>query len=162
MKKIECVIRPIKIDEVKAALENIGVVGMTVSDVRGYGKQRGRTEKYRGNTYVVNLLPKVKIEVVTADANADDVIEAILQAAQTGEIGDGKIFVSEVEIAVRIRTGERGESAVQQAQVRLTESSLNPRYGILSSGLTAAARWIIQDWTRYEYDRIENNSNRNL
>jgi nitrogen regulatory protein P-II 1 len=112
MKKIECIIRPIKIDEVKAALENVGVVGMTVSDVRGYGKQRGRTEKYRGNTYVVNLLPKVKIEVVTTDERADDVVEAMLTAAQTGEIGDGKIFVSHVEQAVRIRTGDRGELAV--------------------------------------------------
>ena len=112
MKKIECVIRPIKIDEVKVALEDIGIIGMTVSDVRGYGKQRGRTEKYRGNTYVVNLLPKVKIEIVTTDDRADDVVEAMLNAAQTGEIGDGKIFVSDVEEAVRIRNGDRGESAV--------------------------------------------------
>jgi nitrogen regulatory protein P-II 1 len=112
MKKIECVIRPIKIDEVKAALEAIGVVGMTVADVRGYGKQRGRTEKYRGNTYVVNLLPKVKLEIVVADDRAEDVVEIVLEAAKTGEIGDGKIFVSTVEQAVRIRTGERGESAL--------------------------------------------------
>src|SRR5580700_7282457 len=112
MKKIECVIRPIKIDEVKVALEEIGIVGMTVSDVRGYGKQRGRTEKYRGNTYVVNLLPKVKIEIVTTDDRAEDVVQAMLLAAQTGEIGDGKIFVSHVEDAVRIRDGDRGESAV--------------------------------------------------
>jgi nitrogen regulatory protein P-II 1 len=112
MKKIECVIRPIKIDEVKVALEEIGIVGMTVSDVRGYGKQRGRTEKYRGNTYVVNLLPKVKIEIVTTDDLAEDVVQAMLTAAQTGEIGDGKIFVSHVEEAVRIRNGDRGESAV--------------------------------------------------
>jgi nitrogen regulatory protein P-II 1 len=112
MKKIECVIRPIKIDEVKAALEAIGVVGMTVADVRGYGKQRGRTEKYRGNTYVVNLLPKVKLEIVVADDRTDDVVEIVLEAAKTGEIGDGKIFVSAVEEAVRIRTGERGEAAL--------------------------------------------------
>ena len=112
MKKIECVIRPIKIDEVKVSLENIGIVGMTVSDVRGYGKQRGRTEKYRGNPYVVNLLPKVKIEIVTTDDRAEDVVQAMLAAAQTGEIGDGKIFVSHIEEAVRIRTGERGGSAV--------------------------------------------------
>jgi nitrogen regulatory protein P-II 1 len=112
MKKIECVIRPIKIDEVKAALEAIGVVGMTVADVRGYGKQRGRTEKYRGNTYVVNLLPKVKLEIVVADDRAEDVVEIVLDAARTGEIGDGKIFVSTVEQAVRIRTGERGEEAL--------------------------------------------------
>ena len=112
MKKVECVIRPIKIDEVKAALEAIGIVGMTVADVRGYGKQRGRTEKYRGNTYVVNLLPKVKLEIVVADSRAEDVLEIVLDAARTGEIGDGKIFVSTVEQAVRIRTGERGDDAL--------------------------------------------------
>src|ERR1043165_10180613 len=88
MKKIECVIRPMKIDDVKSALEAIGIVGMTVTDVRGYGKQRGRTEKYRGNTYVVNLLPKVKIEVVVPDERAEEVVEIALEAAQTGEIGD--------------------------------------------------------------------------
>ena len=112
MKKIECVIRPIKIDDVKAALESIGIVGMTVADVRGYGKQRGRTEKYRGNTYVVNLLPKVKIEIVVPDDRAEEVVEIALEAAQTGEVGDGKIFISNVEQAVRIRTGERGDSAL--------------------------------------------------
>src|SRR5205809_3354103 len=112
MKKIECVIRPIKIDVVKEALSSIGIVGMTVSDVRGYGKQRGRTEKYRGNTYVVNLLPKVKIEIVVADDRAEEVVEIALEAAYTGEIGDGKIFVSTVEEAIRIRTGERGEAAL--------------------------------------------------
>jgi nitrogen regulatory protein P-II 1 len=112
MKKVECVIRPIKIDEVKVALEAIGVVGMTVADVRGYGKQRGRTEKYRGNTYVVNLLPKVKLEIVVSDERAEDVVEIVLEAARTGEIGDGKIFVSTVEEAVRIRTGERGDAAL--------------------------------------------------
>lgn len=112
MKKIECVIRPMKIDEVKEALESIGIVGMTVTDVRGYGKQRGRTEKYRGNTYVVNLLPKVKLEIVVPDDRAEEVVEIVLEAAQTGEIGDGKIFVATVEEAVRIRTGERGEAAL--------------------------------------------------
>jgi nitrogen regulatory protein P-II 1 len=112
MKKIECVIRPMKIDDVKEALASIGVVGMTVADVRGYGRQRGRTEKYRGNTYVVNLLPKVKIEVVVPDDRAEEAVEVALEAAQTGEIGDGKIFVSTVEEAVRIRTGERGEAAL--------------------------------------------------
>jgi len=112
MKKIECVIRPMKIDEVKAALEAVGIVGMTVTDVRGYGKQRGRTEKYRGNTYVVNLLPKVKIEIVVPDDRAEEVVEVIVEAAQTGEIGDGKVFVATVEQAVRIRTGERGEEAL--------------------------------------------------
>lgn len=112
MKKVECVIRPTKIDQVKESLETIGIVGMTVVDVRGYGRQRGRTEKYRGNTYVVNLLPKVKLEIVVPDERADEVVEIVLEAAQTGEIGDGKIFVSTVEEAVRIRTGERGNSAL--------------------------------------------------
>src|SRR5258707_13723816 len=112
MKKIECVIRPIKIDDVKVALEAIEIVGMTVADVRGYGKQRCRTEKYRGNTYVVNLLPKVKLEIVVPDDRAEEVVEIALEAAYTGEIGDGKIFVSTVEQAVRIRTGERGDAAL--------------------------------------------------
>jgi nitrogen regulatory protein P-II 1 len=112
MKKVECVIRPIKIDEVKEALSAIGVTGMTVTDVRGYGRQRGRTEKYRGNTYVVNLLPKIKLEFVVPDERADEVVDVILAAARTGEIGDGKVFVSTVEDAVRIRTGGRGEAAL--------------------------------------------------
>jgi nitrogen regulatory protein P-II 1 len=112
MKKIEAIIRPIKIDEVKEALSAIGIVGMTITDVRGFGRQRGRTEKYRGNTYVVNLLPKIKIDVVVPDERMEDAIEIILEYAQTGEIGDGKIFVSEVEEAIRIRTGERGDIAL--------------------------------------------------
>jgi len=106
------VIRPIKIDEVKEALTGIGISGMTVSDVRGYGRQRGRTEKYRGNTYVVNLLPKVKLEFVVPDDRAEEAVEVVLEAARTGEIGDGKVFISPVEEAVRIRTGERGEAAL--------------------------------------------------
>src|SRR2546421_10625239 len=113
MKRIEAVIRPTKIDEVKEALSSIGINGMTVTAVRGYGKQRGRTEKYRGNTYVVNLLPKVKLEIVAADDRAEEVVEIVLDAARTGEIGDGKIFISTVEEAVRIRTGERGEAALE-------------------------------------------------
>lgn len=112
MKKIEAVIRPIKIDEVKEALAAIGIAGMTVTDVRGFGRQRGRTEKYRGNTYVVNLLPKVKVEFVVPDDRAEEAVEIVLEAARTGEIGDGKVFVSMVEEAVRIRTGERGEAAL--------------------------------------------------
>lgn len=112
MKKVECVIRPIKIDDVKEALSAVGITGMTVSDVRGYGRQRGRTEKYRGNTYVVNLLPKVKVEFVVPDDRAEESVEIVLEAARTGEIGDGKVFVSEVEQAVRIRTGERGDLAL--------------------------------------------------
>ena len=112
MKKIEAVIRPIKIDEVKEALSGIGIQGMTVTDVRGYGRQRGRTEKYRGNTYVVNLLPKIKVEFVVSDDKAEEAVEIVLEAAHTGEIGDGKVFVSAVEEAIRIRTGERGDEAL--------------------------------------------------
>ena len=112
MQKIEAIIRPTKLDQVKEALEDIGVVGMTVTDVRGYGHQRGHTEKYRGNTYVVNLLPKIKIELVVPDAVADATVAAIEQSAQTGEIGDGKIFVAIVERAIRIRTGEEGDGAL--------------------------------------------------
>lgn len=112
MIKIEAVIRPTRLDQVKEALEDIGVSGMTVTDVRGYGHQRGHTEKYRGNTYVVNLLPKIKVEVVVPDALADSAIAAIEEAAQTGEIGDGKIFTANVERAIRIRTGEEGDAAL--------------------------------------------------
>jgi len=112
MKKIEAIIRPTKLDEVKAALDELGVVGMTVTDVRGYGAQRGHTERYRGNTYVVNLLPKLKIEIVTRDDQAESVMEVIREAAQTGEVGDGKIFIANVERAIRIRTGEDGEIAL--------------------------------------------------
>jgi len=112
MQKIEAIIRPIRLDQVKQALEDIGVVGLTVTDVRGYGHQRGHTEKYRGNTYVVNLLPKIKLELVVADELASPALAAIEEAARTGEIGDGKIFTYPVERAIRIRTGEEGESAL--------------------------------------------------
>ncbi len=112
MQKIEAIIRPMRLDQVKQALEDIGIVGMTVTDVRGYGHQRGHTEKYRGNTYVVNLLPKIKIELVVSDSVVDAAVAAIEQSAQTGEIGDGKIFITPVERAIRIRTGEEGESAL--------------------------------------------------
>ncbi len=112
MQKIEAIIRPMRLDQVKQALEDIGVVGMTVTDVRGYGHQRGHTEKYRGNTYVVNLLPKIKLELIVPDAVAEAALVAIEEAARTGEIGDGKIFVAPVERAIRIRTGEEGESAL--------------------------------------------------
>jgi nitrogen regulatory protein P-II 1 len=112
MKKIEAVIRPTKLDEVKAALAEIGVVGMTVTDVRGFGRQQGRTEKYRGNTYTVNLLPKISIEVVVPDRLEAEALALIEDAARTGEIGDGKIFVYPVERAIRIRTGEEGEEAL--------------------------------------------------
>lgn len=112
MKKIEAIIRPMKLDEVKTALDELGVVGMTVTDVRGYGAQRGHTERYRGNTYVVNLLPKIKLELVVADSVAEEVVTMIESAARTGEVGDGKIFVENVEQAIRIRTGEAGEIAL--------------------------------------------------
>ena len=112
MKKIECITRPVKLDEVKEALEAIGVLGMTVSEVRGCGRQKGRTAKYRGAEYVVSLLPKVKIEVVVADENVPRVVEVIQEVARTGEIGDGKIFISSIEEAIRIRTGERGQEAL--------------------------------------------------
>lgn len=101
-----------RVDAVKEALTELGIMGMTVIDVRGYGRQRGRTEKYRGNTYVVNLLPKVKIEVVVPDDREEAVVEALLEAARTGEVGDGKLFISAVERAVRIRTGETGPDAL--------------------------------------------------
>ena len=112
MKKIEAIIRPTKLDEVKAALDELGIVGMTVTDVRGYGAQRGHTERYRGNTYIVNLLPKLKVEIVVRDDQAESVIDIVEEAAQTGEVGDGKIFVEDVERAIRIRTGEEGEIAL--------------------------------------------------
>ena len=111
MQKIEAIIRPMRLDQVKQALEDIGIVGMTVTDVRGYGHQRGHTEKYRGNTYVVNCCPKSSSTIVP-DHLADDALAAIQEAAQTGEIGDGKIFVYPVERAIRIRTGEEGDSAL--------------------------------------------------
>jgi nitrogen regulatory protein P-II 1 len=112
MKKIEAIIKPFKLDEVKNALHEIGVTGMTVSEVRGFGRQKGHTEVYRGAEYVIDFLPKVKIEVVLDDALAPRAVEAIQQAAKTDKIGDGKIFVFTVEEALRIRTGERGRDAV--------------------------------------------------
>jgi len=112
MKKIEAIIKPFKLDEVKNALHEIGVTGMTVSEVRGFGRQKGHSEVYRGAEYVIDFLPKVKIEVVLDDALAARAVEAIQQAAKTDKIGDGKIFVIPVEEALRIRTGERGPDAV--------------------------------------------------
>ncbi len=112
MKKVDCVIRNAKLEEVKEALGNFGVKGMTVTNVIGCGLQKGKTEVYRGNTYKVNLLPKVKIEVVIPDNLLDGVIDIIIKNARTGEIGDGKIFVYDVLNSVRIRTGESGESAI--------------------------------------------------
>ena len=112
MKKIEAIIKPFKLDEVKEALHDVGVSGITVTEARGFGRQKGHTELYRGAEYVVDFLPKVKLEVVVEDNLADRVVEAIMGAAQTGRIGDGKIFVIPVETAVRIRTGERGADAI--------------------------------------------------
>jgi nitrogen regulatory protein P-II 1 len=112
MKKIEAIIKPFKLDDVKEALTGIGVIGMTVSEVRGFGRQKGHTELYRGGEYTVDFLPKIKIEIVVADNMVQKVADVIANAAKTGNIGDGKIFVHPVESAVRIRTNERDESAL--------------------------------------------------
>ena len=112
MKKIEAVIKPFKLDEVREALSEVGITGLTGTEVKGFGRQKGHTELYRGAEYVVDFLPKIKVEVVVADGNVEQAIEAIIKAARTGKIGDGKIFVSSVEQVVRIRTGETNEAAV--------------------------------------------------
>ena len=112
MKKVECIIRPHLLDAVKSALQEAGVVGMTAVEVKGFGRQKGHTETYRGTEYKVDFLPKVKIEVAVPDEMVERVVEAVLGAARTGKFGDGKIFVSAIEDAVRIRTGERGEQAL--------------------------------------------------
>ena len=112
MKKIEAIIKPFKLDEVKEALQEIGLQGITVIEAKGFGRQKGHTELYRGAEYVVDFLPKVKIEVVVADTQLDTVLDTVMQAARTGSVGDGKIFVTSLAEAVRIRTGETGESAL--------------------------------------------------
>lgn len=112
MKKVEAVIKPFKLDEVREALSAIGVNGLTVTEVKGFGRQKGHTELYRGAEYVVDFLPKIKIEVILAADMVDSAIEAIIKAAHTGKIGDGKIFVTSVEQVIRIRTGETGEAAI--------------------------------------------------
>jgi len=112
MKKIEAIIKPFKLDEVKEALQELGVQGMTVIEAKGYGRQKGHTELYRGAEYVVDFLPKIKIEVVVSDGQLDKVLESIVGAARTGRIGDGKIFVSEITDVLRIRTGETGPDAI--------------------------------------------------
>ncbi|MGK7872719.1 MAG: P-II family nitrogen regulator [Xenococcaceae cyanobacterium] len=112
MKKIEAIIRPFKLDEVKIGLVNAGIVGMTVSEVRGFGRQKGQTERYRGSEYTVEFLQKLKVEIVVEDSQVDLVVEKIIAAARTGEIGDGKIFIYPVEQIIRIRTGERDLEAV--------------------------------------------------
>ena len=112
MKKIEAVIKPFKLDEVREALSEVGITGLTVTEVKGFGRQKGHTELYRGAEYVVDFLPKIKLEVIVASDVAEQAIEAIIKAARTGKIGDGKIFVMPVEQVVRIRTGETNESAI--------------------------------------------------
>jgi nitrogen regulatory protein P-II 1 len=112
MKKIEAIIKPFKLDDVKEALTGIGIIGMTVSEVRGFGRQKGHTELYRGGEYTVDFLPKIKVEVVVPDHFVEKVTDVMVAAAKTGNIGDGKIFVTPVDVAIRIRTGERDESAL--------------------------------------------------
>ncbi len=112
MKKVEAIIKPFKLDDVKEALTGLGVVGMTVTEVRGFGRQKGHTELYRGSEYTIDFLPKVKIEIVVPDGLVDKVVSAICGAAKTGSIGDGKVFVMPIGETVRIRTGERGEDAI--------------------------------------------------
>ncbi|MEY3275990.1 MAG: hypothetical protein RL153_1256 [Verrucomicrobiota bacterium] len=112
MKKVEAIIKPFKLEEVKDALHDVGIEGMTVSEVKGFGRQKGHTEIYRGSEYTVDFLPKIKIELVVSDAKVSEAVTAIVKAAKTGKIGDGKIFVSTVDEAIRIRTEEKGDAAV--------------------------------------------------
>ena len=112
MKKIEAIVKPFKLEEVKDALGDVGITGMTVSEVKGFGRQKGHTEIYRGSVYTVDFLPQIKIEMVLPDAQTDQAVNAIVKSARTGKIGDGKVFVSEIEDAIRIRTEEKGELAV--------------------------------------------------
>jgi nitrogen regulatory protein P-II 1 len=112
MKKIEAIIKPFKLSEVKEALNELGIQGMTVSEVKGFGRQKGHTEIYRGSEYTVDFLPKIKIETVVADSQKDAAVAAIIKAAKTGKIGDGKVFISAVEEAIRIRTDEKGDGAI--------------------------------------------------
>jgi len=112
MKKVEAIIKPFKLDEVKEQLNEIGVKGITVSEVKGFGRQKGHAELYRGAEYIVDFLPKIKMEIIVSDALVDDVIDTIIKSAQTSRIGDGKIFVTNLEDTIRIRTGERGEEAI--------------------------------------------------
>jgi nitrogen regulatory protein P-II 1 len=112
MKKIEAIIKPFKLSEVKEALNELGIQGMTVSEVKGFGRQKGHTEIYRGSEYTVDFLPKIKIETVVADSQKDAAVAAIIKAAKTGKIGDGKVFISAIEEAIRIRTDEKGDGAI--------------------------------------------------
>jgi len=112
MKKIEAIVKPFKLEEVKDALGEVGITGMTVTEVKGFGRQKGHTEIYRGSEYTVDFLPKIKLEVVVSDPQAEDAVEIIVRAARTGKIGDGKVFISSIDEAVRIRTDEKGELAI--------------------------------------------------
>ncbi len=112
MKRVTAIVKPFKLDDVREALSKIGVAGITVTEVKGFGRQKGHTELYRGAEYVIDFLPKIKLEIVTPDSLVDDCVDTIVQAAQTGKIGDGKIFVDHVERAIRIRTGEEGDAAL--------------------------------------------------
>src|SRR5437879_9529095 len=112
MKKIEAIVKPFKLEEVKDALGEVGITGMTVSEVKGFGRQKGHTEIYRGSEYTVDFLPKIKIEMVVPDAQADSAVAVIIKAAKTGKIGDGKVFVTKIEDAIRIRTEEKGDQAI--------------------------------------------------
>ena len=113
MKKIDAIIRPFRLDDVKDALDEAGVIGLTITEVKGFGRQKGHTELYRGAEYVVDCIPKIKVEVVVPDDQLESAVDAIVNAARSGRIGDGKIFVSDVEDAIRIRTGDRGDSALR-------------------------------------------------
>ena len=123
MKKIEAIIKPFKLDEVKDKLNDLGIQGITVTEVKGFGRQKGHTELYRGAEYVVDFLPKIKMEIVIADTQVENVVNGIVKAAQTGRIGDGKIFITNIEEAVRVRTSERGEDAIQQPSTIFSRSS---------------------------------------
>ncbi|HEX9656935.1 MAG TPA: P-II family nitrogen regulator [Bacteroidota bacterium] len=112
MKKVEAIIRPFRMDDVREALAEVGVKGMTLTEVKGYGRQKGHTEMYRGSEYQIDFLPKIKLEVVVADSLADKVVDTILKAAKTGQVGDGKIFIYDIEDVIRVRTGESGEDAL--------------------------------------------------
>ena len=112
MKKIEAIVKPFKLEEVKDALSGVGIEGMTITEVKGFGRQKGHTEIYRGSEYTVDFLPKIKLEIVISDDSVDGAVEAIIKAAKTGKIGDGKVFVSSIDEAIRIRTEEKGEHAV--------------------------------------------------
>ena len=139
MKKIEAIIKPFKLDEVKEALAKLNVQGMTVSEVKGFGRQKGHTELYRGAEYVVDFLPKIKLEILVTDAQAAAVAEAIMTTAKTGRIGDGKIFILPADEAIRIRTGERGESAVEDSRVFCWTRPGRARAGSFSTPIASEA-----------------------